>query len=75
MEKINEQEGYIAEATQMVATARPCPVTIVDQMPNTMIPQWHRGSDWAVAMHAASAMKCPPACARAWALPLTSDCD
>jgi len=49
MEKINEQEGYIAEATQMVATARPCPVTIVDQMPNTMIPQWHRGSDWAVA--------------------------
>jgi benzoyl-CoA reductase subunit B len=49
MEKINEQEGYIAEATQMVATARPCPVTIVDQMPNTMIPHWHRGSDWAVA--------------------------
>lgn len=48
MERINEQEGYIAEATQMIATARPCPVSIVDQMPNTMIPQWHRGSDWAV---------------------------
>ena len=31
------------------ARARPCPVSIADQMPNTMIPQWHRGSDWAVA--------------------------
>ena len=49
MERINEQEGYIAEAAEMVAKARPCPVSIGDQMPNTMIPQWHRGSDWAVA--------------------------
>lgn len=49
MERINEQERYIAEAADMVAAARPCPVSIVDQMPNTMIPQWHRGSDWAVA--------------------------
>jgi benzoyl-CoA reductase subunit B len=49
MERINEQEGYIAEAAQLIGTARPCPVSITDQMPNTMIPQWHRGSDWAVA--------------------------
>ncbi|MEY4640485.1 MAG: hypothetical protein RLZZ227_479 [Pseudomonadota bacterium] len=49
MEKINEQEGYIAEAARMIGAARPCPVSIADQMPNTMIPQWHRGSDWAVA--------------------------
>jgi benzoyl-CoA reductase subunit B len=49
MEKINEQEGYIAEAAHMIGEARPCPVSIADQMPNTMIPQWHRGSDWAVA--------------------------
>ncbi len=49
MERINEQETYLAEAAQMVGSARPCPVSIVDQMPNTMIPQWHRGSDWAVA--------------------------
>jgi len=49
MERINEQEGYIAEAAEMIGTARPCPVSIADQMPNTMIPQWHRGSDWAVA--------------------------
>ena len=49
MERINEQEGYIAEAAELVGSARPCPVSITDQMPNTMIPQWHRGSDWAVA--------------------------
>lgn len=49
MQRINEQEGYIAEAAQMIGAAKPCPASIADQMPNTMIPQWHRGSDWAVA--------------------------
>jgi len=49
MDRINEQEGYIWEAAQAVGKARPCPVSIAEQMPNTMIPQWHRGSDWAVA--------------------------
>ena len=48
MERINEQESYIAEAAELVASARPCPVSIGEQMSNTMIPQWHRGSDWAV---------------------------
>jgi benzoyl-CoA reductase subunit B len=49
MLRINEQELYLAEAAELVGSARPCPVSIVDQMPNTMIPQWHRGTDWAVA--------------------------
>lgn len=49
MEQINLQEGYIAEAARMIGEAPKCPVSIADQMPNTMIPQWHRGSDWAVA--------------------------
>jgi benzoyl-CoA reductase subunit B len=49
MERINEQETYLAETAELIARARPCPVSIADQMPNTMIPQWHRGSDWAVA--------------------------
>jgi hypothetical protein len=49
MHAINEQETYIAEAAQLIGSARPCPVSIADQMPNTMIPQWHRGSEWAVA--------------------------
>jgi len=49
MLRINEQETHIARAADLIAAARPCPVSIVEQMPNTMIPQWHRGSDWAVA--------------------------
>jgi len=49
MEKINLQERLMGEAADMIAAARPCPVGIGDQMPNVMIPQWHRGSDWAVA--------------------------
>jgi benzoyl-CoA reductase/2-hydroxyglutaryl-CoA dehydratase subunit BcrC/BadD/HgdB len=49
MERINEQEGYIAEAAELIGRTRPSPISIADQMPNTMIPQWHRGSDWAVA--------------------------
>jgi len=49
MEQINVQEGYIWEAAEAIGKSRPCPVSIAEQMPNTMIPQWHRGSDWAVA--------------------------
>jgi benzoyl-CoA reductase subunit B len=49
MHAINEQEGYIAEAARLIGNTRPCPVSIADQMPNTMIPQWHRGSAWAVS--------------------------
>jgi len=49
MDRINVQESYIDEAARLIGEARPCPVSIADQMPNTMIPQWHRGSDWAVA--------------------------
>jgi benzoyl-CoA reductase subunit B len=49
MERVNEQERHLAETAELVARARPCPVSIADQMPNTMIPQWHRGSDWAVS--------------------------
>jgi benzoyl-CoA reductase/2-hydroxyglutaryl-CoA dehydratase subunit BcrC/BadD/HgdB len=48
MERINEQEELLAEAAQIVGETRPCPATLNDQMTNTMIPQWHRGSDWAV---------------------------
>ena len=44
-----EAEEFRAATAELVARARPCPVSIVDQMPNTMIPQWHRGTDWAVA--------------------------
>lgn len=48
MERINEQEELLAEAADIVANARPCPISVNDQMTNTMITQWHRGSEWAV---------------------------
>jgi benzoyl-CoA reductase/2-hydroxyglutaryl-CoA dehydratase subunit BcrC/BadD/HgdB len=48
MHKVNEQEAAFGEAAALALETRPCPVNIVDQMPNTMIPQWHRGSEWAV---------------------------
>jgi benzoyl-CoA reductase subunit B len=49
MEHINVQEELLAEAAVIVGESRPCPASVMDQMTNTMIPQWHRGSDWAVA--------------------------
>ncbi|MGD8809358.1 MAG: 2-hydroxyacyl-CoA dehydratase family protein [Gammaproteobacteria bacterium] len=49
MERINEQEEILADAARIAGAARPCPVSILDQMTNTMIPQWHRGSDWAIS--------------------------
>jgi benzoyl-CoA reductase subunit B len=49
MHKINEQEELLGEAAALATRTRPCPVSIADQMPNAMIPQWHRGADWAVA--------------------------
>lgn len=48
MERINEQELLLADAAELVTRTRPCPVGIADQMPNVMIPQWHRGDPWAV---------------------------
>jgi benzoyl-CoA reductase subunit B len=48
MEDINTQEELMGEASDLVTRTRPCPVGIADQMPNVMIPQWHRGAPWAV---------------------------
>jgi benzoyl-CoA reductase subunit B len=49
MQRIDVQERALWDAARAIGEARPCPVSIAEQMPNTMIPQWHRGSDWAVA--------------------------
>jgi len=48
MHRVNEQEELLADAGRLACETTPCPVAITDQMPNTMIPQWHRGSEWAV---------------------------
>ncbi|QDC10244.1 2-hydroxyacyl-CoA dehydratase [Oceanicola sp. D3] len=49
MEAIDRQEKILEEASQLIAEAPRVPMGIGEQMPNVMIPQWHRGSDWAIA--------------------------
>jgi 2-hydroxyglutaryl-CoA dehydratase, D-component len=46
MALVNEQEEYYLATRDLIAAARPAPVSIADTMPATMIPQWHRGSTW-----------------------------
>ncbi|WP_172300041.1 2-hydroxyacyl-CoA dehydratase family protein [Pseudoruegeria sp. HB172150] len=49
MERIDRQERMLDEVSTMMAEAPKTPMRISEQMPNVMIPQWHRGSDWALA--------------------------
>ena len=48
MERIESQELIFEETSRMIAAAERIPVRIAEQIPNVMIPQWHRGSDWAL---------------------------
>jgi benzoyl-CoA reductase/2-hydroxyglutaryl-CoA dehydratase subunit BcrC/BadD/HgdB len=43
----NEQEEYYFRTRELINKSRPAPLNIADQMPATMIPQWHRGEVWA----------------------------
>ena len=43
----NEQEEYYAKVRDVIASTSPAPLNIADQIPAIMIPQWHRGSEWA----------------------------
>jgi hypothetical protein len=52
MERIEAQERIFEDVSGTIAAAPRVPVRIAEQIPNVMIPQWHRGSDWALA-HAA----------------------
>jgi hypothetical protein len=47
MDLVNEQAEYNRRTRDLIARTRPAPVSIVDTMPATMIPQWHRGTEWA----------------------------
>lgn len=49
MEAIDRQERLFEETSDLIANAPRCPIRISEQIPNVMIPQWHRGSDWAIA--------------------------
>ena len=47
MDLVNEQEDHYRATRDLIARTVPAPVSIVDTMPATMVPQWHRGSVWA----------------------------
>lgn len=48
MESINEQETLFEQTSTLIADAEHSPMGIAEQIPNVMIPQWHRGSEWAI---------------------------
>ncbi|MEG3143052.1 2-hydroxyacyl-CoA dehydratase family protein [Sphingomonas sp. RT2P30] len=47
MNLVNEQEDYYRRTRDLIAVTVPVPVGVVDTMPATMVPQWHRGTPWA----------------------------
>jgi len=47
MDLVNEQESLYRETRDLIARTVPAPISIVDSMPATMVPQWHRGTPWA----------------------------
>jgi benzoyl-CoA reductase/2-hydroxyglutaryl-CoA dehydratase subunit BcrC/BadD/HgdB len=46
MNLVNEQEDYYRRTRNLIARTVPAPIGIVDSMPATMVPQWHRGTAW-----------------------------
>jgi hypothetical protein len=48
MEAVNAVGALVAEARDLVAKARPCPVSLPEQLTNVMAATWHRGSQWAI---------------------------
>jgi hypothetical protein len=45
----NEQAEWNRRTRDLIAAARPLPIAVTDSIPAVMVPQWHRGSEWAVA--------------------------
>ncbi len=46
MHLVNEQEAWYRRTRDLIASSARAPVSIVDTMPATMVPQWHRGTAW-----------------------------
>jgi hypothetical protein len=47
MALINEQSEHNRAARDLIAATVPAPISITDSIPSVMIPQWHRGTEWA----------------------------
>ena len=48
MRLANEQAEWNRRTRDLIAAARPLPVSVTDSIPSVMVPQWHRGTQWAV---------------------------
>jgi hypothetical protein len=47
MRLVNEQEVWSRKARDLIAGTSPAPLRVDDSIPSVMIPQWHRGTEWA----------------------------
>ena len=47
MALVNEQEEWNRRTRDLIARTRPVPLRVADGIPSVMIPQWHRGTEWA----------------------------
>ncbi|HWW66239.1 MAG TPA: 2-hydroxyacyl-CoA dehydratase family protein [Sphingomonadaceae bacterium] len=47
LDLVNEQEEYFTKARDLVARTVPSPITVTDTFTSVMMPQWHRGTEWA----------------------------
>jgi hypothetical protein len=47
LELANEQQEWSRRTRDLLAQTSPAPIDIVDSIPAVMIPQWHRGTEWA----------------------------
>ena len=48
MDLVNQQAEYNKRSRDLIARTVPAPLSITDQIPSVMIPQWHRGTEWGV---------------------------
>jgi hypothetical protein len=47
LELANEQQEWSRRTRDLLAATVPAPLDIVDSIPAVMLPQWHRGTEWA----------------------------
>jgi hypothetical protein len=53
MRLANEQAEWNRRTRDLIARTSPAPVSVADAIPAVMLPQWHRGTQYAVAARTA----------------------
>ncbi|SDF46582.1 2-hydroxyglutaryl-CoA dehydratase, D-component [Lentzea fradiae] len=47
LDLVNEQAEWNRRTRDLIARTTPSPLAVTDSIPSVMIPQWHRGTEWA----------------------------